>query len=733
MEQNNTSYESILKQAAKKETSPFKFSKTYPAYIVLVVMLIISFFVWNQANEQVANDRRAEFDKAVSSVMTRLETKFQRKEEVITSMNGLYDILVDVVRDYFDLYGQVPTKTYPSIVSIDFVPYVPDEELGMFIFNAKSSGYYDYEIKDPKNRGYFYPILHSVPLERNYHRLGTDLANNEIIKTAIEKARDNNSIVSSPILEFRDDTTGFMLIAPNYDKDKKRNDIQSRRANFQGVVIIEILAEMFFQNAITGGNKNSLNTFPTDSTIVFEIIDTSGTEDILVFRSENGNVLDTEYEKFVTDTLAYPIADRNLLIKFATVPGFGGEFQRSMPTIALIVSLILSILFFAFVLSVTTSRARAVDLADRMTRSQRRIVDSSQDIIAVLDFDGNWKSMNPASLTVFGTSPDDMINTSILPLFYSEEDKAGFLHIAENISEDKTERVDLKMRHSGGNMKWISWSLTISQADRLIYAIGRDVTAEKKAEEEAHLKTKQIQLAEQFAREASESKTYFMTKLSHMMRNSLTGMMGYLQLLSNKIYETEEEHDSYIKMAEDSTEEIFTFVSDIVDAAIGSDENNAQLEFIQLEEFFNSLFKDVDKVSSKTVSFDGKSSSFKAKAVADKNILHKSLADSINALLIDSHGGDIQVQASENKHESATEVQILLPVSPIAEEMIKVFKNSSDPISALREDQHEIILTLALSASNIRRMNGSFEVANLGKGAGSIIQFTLPMNKIIEE
>ena len=152
------------------------------------------------------------------------------------------------------------------------------------------------------------------------------------------------------------------------------------------------------------------------------------------------------------------------------------------------------------------------------------------------------------------------------------------------------------MKSGIDSQKWVNWSFTISKTDQLIYAIGRDVTLEKIAEEQAALRSKQIQLAEQFTREASEFKSYFMTKLSHQMRNSLTGILGYLELINNNIYESQEEHDSYIALAEESSEELFTFVSDMVEVALGSNDGTyTEISTIKLDTALNSS---VDTINS---------------------------------------------------------------------------------------------------------------------------------------
>ena len=86
------------------------------------------------------------------------------------------------------------------------------------------------------------------------------------------------------------------------------------------------------------------------------------------------------------------------------------------------------------------------------------------------------------------------------------------------------------------------------------------------AEEKERIRNKQVQLAEQLSREANEFKTNFFAKLSLQLRNSLTGILGYLDLITYKAYENDEEHDSYIEEAARSSRDILNFVTDTSDS-----------------------------------------------------------------------------------------------------------------------------------------------------------------------
>ena len=726
------SYESILKETSKK-SSKMAFNKTYPAYIILVLFICFSFVIWDFMKDSVKNANLMEFNKAKTSVMNRLESTSQKKLEILKSMSSLYDELADVVRYYFELYGTLPTKSYPAIYSLSYVPRVQGADIDEFTFNSLRQGYLVYNIQPSGTRDLYYPIQHTVPFPKNQARLGYDLASEPILKKYIEIARDENKFVTTPILKVRmPDTLGFYMFAPIFKHDSLKSTITERQANFDAVLALEIDVKKFYDNAL-GITNNNVITTPSDTTVVFEISETNDeNKETVIYKSFNFNLTESGYQPQIEQEEVFKIADREYKVKFATVPNFGGKFQSYFPIISLVGSLFLSFVFFGFVLSVITSRARAVDLAERMTRSQRRIVESSKDIIAVLDFNGLWKSMNPASQSIFGIESNNLINQNISALIFDEQDKNFLSTIIQNVRDEETERIDVKMKALNGDLKWLNWSLTISKTDGLIYAIGRDVTLEKLAEQEAILKSKQIQLAELFAREASESKTFFMTKLSHQLRNSLTGIIGYLQLLSMKLYENEEEQDTFINLAEQSSEEIFQFVSDIVDATIETDKDaSAHLEIFRVEKALSKAsgnFKKSNK-SSKNIKLEPIDDTPKARVLADVNLL----SDSISLLMeVLSSGMDnclIEINATENPYEGATEIQILSASNQTVEEMIEVFKNNqTNLIGSLKQDKNDIVLGFAKVTSNIRRMGGNVSLDSLGKD-GNLVNITLPLNK----
>jgi len=727
---NDTSFDIVVKQAGQKRKSIlFDFRRTYIAYLILIVLVAASFAIRDFVKQNVESTRRQEFDKAVGSIATRIENYLDRQRQVLQSIHGLYYQNVEVVRDYFELYGTVPAKTYSSILSLSYVPFVEGNNIGNFLFSARSQGYYDYELKPPGSRKFYYPVLHCVDYNKNIHRIGFDYSTVPEILSSIELARDENKMVSTKVFPLRQDTMGFCLILPIYNQDVDVSTLDSRRLNYYASLVMEIDVLNFFKTALKGEKDDF---FPSDTSVIFkyyQIVDNKQEE---IFASDNAKLLETGFTPLLSDEVKLSVGNKEFLGRFYTIPNYGGKLQTYLPDLSFAASFLLSFFLFGFIISVLTSRARAEDIAERITRSQRRILEATKDVIGVIDFQGKWKTINPAVQGMFGYSITEFLALNFADLFMQEKDYNQLINIINNAQDEHTEKADFQMKNRSGDLVWVSWNLTISKSDGFVYAIGRDVTLEKLAEQEAEIKRKQIEIAEQYALEASHAKSFFMIKLSHQLRNSLTGIIGYLQLLSNKFYETEEEMMSYLQYAEQSSEEIFTFVSDIVDAALDQGESSLD-SFVTTKiepALVNALdvYKKQDRKENISLNID--TSGATPTAVVSPSLLEKSLVLIYDALATDMDNVSFDVVVQDRTYDGAVELQILGPGNSEVADLIKIYReNQNNIINVISRDKQDVMLNLAKASSIIRRMNGAMSVETFGGEEGNLVMLTLPMVK----
>ena len=162
------------------------------------------------------------------------------------------------------------------------------------------------------------------------------------------------------------------------------------------------------------------------------------------------------------------------------------------------------------------------------TAERDRVWKNSRDLIAVVGEDGVFRAANPAWGAVLGHEPAEIVGRSFLDFIWPEDADLTRAALTQAAAERDLTSFENRYRHVDGTPKWISWN-TSAEGD-LVYAYGRDVTAEK-AQVEA------LARAEAALRQAQkmEAVGQLTGGLAHDFNNLLTGVTGSLELLQTRI------------------------------------------------------------------------------------------------------------------------------------------------------------------------------------------------------
>lgn len=551
-------------------------NKTWPAYLILTLGIAATVFGWRYAQRQVEEKLNTLFQTEKIRVINHLAQAVTQQHEVLRSFQNLYGSSVQVVRDMFELYAAVPAKMYEGVVSITYAPSVKDAGKAAFMEYARNEGYWTYAIKPEGSRAEYYPIEYIVPFESNSHYLGFDLNAMPELSGTIERAKRDGRITGTAIqtLPGNDEPT-LLLIAPIYQAHRVPKTEEDRVKNFLGLCIVELHLKRFLESAIGNVIDTARIAFAA-----YEMV--SNGSDILLFESPGGgSAILAEDEEIRIGQVAWRL-------HFDANPKLALDVNTSFPYVLLASGVIASTFLFGFLLSLISSRGRALDLAERMTRSQRRIVDSSQDIICAMSFDGVWKTMNPASERVLGFTPSEMVGKSHEE-YLSAYDRDVLKKILESPDEQPTE-FEARYEAKSGDIRWIQWSVTPSRRDALIYMIGKDVTARKEAEREIQLKNKQLAFANLVVDLENLRREQSIRKQSMEFRMELTSVLGYHDLVLNSEGSSREEEMDFIRTANESAQGLLHAVSELTEVRLARSANVRIIpEKMSVEDFIASL------------------------------------------------------------------------------------------------------------------------------------------------
>ncbi|MGH9547766.1 MAG: PAS domain S-box protein, partial [Terriglobales bacterium] len=144
----------------------------------------------------------------------------------------------------------------------------------------------------------------------------------------------------------------------------------------------------------------------------------------------------------------------------------------------------------------------AAELAEA-TRKERSILDNAVDVICSINSDGRFKAVNPASLAVWGYSPEDLIGLHFAEIF-AREDVPKFLATLDQIKQDSA-LVTLENQVVTPDQRRVSmlWSLHWSEAERALFCVAHDISDRKRVE---------------------QLKQEFLAVISHELRTPLTSV-----------------------------------------------------------------------------------------------------------------------------------------------------------------------------------------------------------------
>ena len=203
-------------------------------------------------------------------------------------------------------------------------------------------------------------------------------------------------------------------------------------------------------------------------------------------------------------------------------------------------------------------RKRASDDLDRFFRL-------SLDLFCVATFEGYFVRVNPAWQKVLGLS-DEVLRSTPFMEFVHADDRAP---TAEALSALSTgaQLIDFENRYRAvdGSYRWIQWFAAPFLQQGIVYAVGRDITDRKAAEDAQRRHARELEGARARAEAATVAKGEFLANMSHEIRTPMNAIIGMTDLaLQTKL--TPRQRD-YLRTARESAEALMTIIDDILDVS----------------------------------------------------------------------------------------------------------------------------------------------------------------------
>ena len=124
-----------------------------------------------------------------------------------------------------------------------------------------------------------------------------------------------------------------------------------------------------------------------------------------------------------------------------------------------------------------------------------RFFDLSIDMLTIATFSGYFKRLNPAWERTLGFSRQELQSTPMFDFVHPDDRERTLEQNRKVRAGGQALAFENRYRCKDGSYRWLLWNSTADLEHQLIYAVARDVTARKQAEEERERLLRQLQAA----------------------------------------------------------------------------------------------------------------------------------------------------------------------------------------------------------------------------------------------
>lgn len=377
---------------------------------VLALALAATVTVYSLCQQFVDREARLRFENDSRSVEQQIAVRVRLYTDVLVTMRALFGEDTQVTRQNFhdfvdglDLPGR-----YPGFQTLNYAFFVRAADADTFTSAQRKDPILrhegiDFSIHPPGIRDSYDVLTYLEPLGVNREAVGLDMDATPQRRAAMEALRDTGEPVSSGRLIFDERGAQFVGLAmrmPVYRKGTEVSTVAQRRRAYIGSVGAGIRVNDMM-DGVLGAN--------TLRVIKFKIYDAGGlhgpatpsSKESLLYDSVKGvashhaaitgltrapmraaavaapiapfapQAVRTARPYQLQRRAEQPFAGRRWVIEFSADAGALSGTQRVLPNLALISGLLISALLAVLAYALSTSRVRAVELADQMTHDLR--------------------------------------------------------------------------------------------------------------------------------------------------------------------------------------------------------------------------------------------------------------------------------------------------------------------------------------------------------------------------
>ncbi len=517
--------------ATSGATRPVLHSAVLP-WLVMAAGITVSFFLFALIQNSVEDVARLRFEREARDASSIIEGRLRSYGDVLYALRALFagEDPVDRLRFHRFVESLDLEHRYPGFISLNYAAYIRAQDRRRFEEAVRRDtsldprGHPDFAIKPPGDRSDYYAIVYLEPMSDYEFAFGLDLGatplspNPEKIAAAMRLGRDTGKLTSSaqPLRVKRAKEAIYLAMRlAVYKKGMPIETAEQRRSAYIGSVGSGFDVENLMKGALNVEKLQYMQIRLYNGGSADERGPDSSEIKQLLFDSDQltkGSTAHSAIDPSSTFVQVLPVEVANRIWEFhyiAPKSAIIGRLDTLWPSGVLAGGVLSSLLLFAVLYSLSSSRNRALKLAAQMTKDLREteerfrlIAESASDLIILIDPQGRRIYVNPAYGRLFGGQKDLVGTDAFLEIHPEDKDeveKAFF----DTVHDGRNRDVEFRFLLPSGEVRWIEShrSAVFDSHGQIahVVAVARDVTERRRQEEALRARDVQLQEAQALA------------------------------------------------------------------------------------------------------------------------------------------------------------------------------------------------------------------------------------------
>ena len=382
--------------------------KAFFPFIVLGIGISLSILLHFVIQDNIEGEAQLRFERQASDAKHVIEQRVRSYTDVIYGLGALFRTSEFVSRAQFHHYvtGLELERRYPGFQIINYAEYVPSNKKREFEARVRRdtsldpSGYPSFSIKPTGDRPVYYVLTYLEPMAGNGVSFGLDMAVNPIAADALATSRDSGQLISSGrlvLVQGPNRHVGISMRLPVYRLGQLVGTVEQRRASYAGSIGAGFRVKELMKGVLSENTLQHFRFRLYDAGLLQEKSSPGAAHpDRLLFDSNDlleaapVALVAGDSAALFTSKLPIEVAGRVWEIHFsANQSAIVDRTDALLPWLTLAAGLISSLLLFFALHSLTSSRRRAVEIAQVITKDLRESEASLGQAQRIAQL-GNW-------------------------------------------------------------------------------------------------------------------------------------------------------------------------------------------------------------------------------------------------------------------------------------------------------------------------------------------------------